>query len=160
MEDHDEFSLCQAQEADHPHFWTQHWRDCQNSYVSNCLEPHLIPFLNTHYPWGGYIFWSDKASSQYATPTTHFLDIKGVNYVHKEDNFTEVPQYRPVEDFFGLLATRVYRGNWVAKDTGAVKRRIRRSIAETPAQTVQATMMTVKRKLMRAYRVGLFDVCH
>ena len=92
--------------------------------------------------------------------TTDFLDSKGVNYVRKEDNPTEVPQCRPVEDIFGLLATRVYEGNWVAKNTEALKRRIRRCIRRIPAQTVQATMRTVRRKLMRAYRVGLFNVCH
>ena len=103
-------------------------------YVSNCLEPHLIPFLNRYYPQGGYIFWPDKASSHYARMTTDFLDSKGVNYVRKEDNPTEVPQCRPVEDFFGLLATRVYEGNWVAKNTEALKRRIRRCIRRIPAQ--------------------------
>ena len=35
------------------------------SYVDNCLEPHLIPFLNTNYPRGGYVFWPDKATLQY-----------------------------------------------------------------------------------------------
>ena len=82
-----------------------------NRYVSNCLELMLIPFLNTYYPRGGYIFWPDKASAHYAATTTSFLDSKGVNYVRKEDNPTEVLQCRPVEDFFGLLATRVYLEN-------------------------------------------------
>ena len=84
------------------------------SYVDNCLEPHLIPFLNTHYRHGGYVFWPDKASAHYASVSTSFRDAK------KEDNPTEVPQCRPVEDFFGLLATRVYHRNWVAKDVAAL----------------------------------------
>ena len=42
----------------------------------------------------------------------------------KEDNPTETPQVRPIEDFFGVLATHVYQGDWVAKDTEALKRRI------------------------------------
>ena len=59
--------------------------------------------------------------------------------VAKEDNPTEVPQCRPIEDQFGLLASRVYAGNWIAKDTEALKRRIRKCIAEIPDQTVQDT---------------------
>ena len=85
------------------------------SYVNNCLEPHLLPFVNTHYPRGGYIFWTDKATTHYARLTTTFLDNEGVNYVPKRDNPTAVLQCRPIEDFFGLLATRVYQRNWVAK---------------------------------------------
>ena len=72
----------------------------------------------------------------------------------------EVPQCRPVEDFFGLLSTRVDEGNWVANNVEALKRRIRRCLGEIPQEVVQATMMSVKRKLMRAYRFGLIDVCH
>ena len=37
-----------------------------DSYVSNCLSRQLIPYLNSHYPQGGYIFWPDKASAHYA----------------------------------------------------------------------------------------------
>ena len=77
-------------------------------YVSNCLTRQLIPYLNTHYPQGGYIFWPDKASSHYARITTDDLDANGINYVSKEDNPTEVPQCRPAKDFFGLLSTLVY----------------------------------------------------
>ena len=115
------------------------------SYIDNCLEPYLIPFLDTHYRHGGYIFWPYKASSHYARVTTDFLDSKGVSYVKKQDNPTEVPQCRVIEDFFGLLATRVYYWNWVAKDVLALKRRILKCISEIPAQTVQETILTVRR---------------
>ena len=131
-----------------------------DSYVSNCLSRQLIPYLNTHYPQGGYIFWPDKASAHYARITTDYLDANGINYVSKEDNPTEVPQCRPVEDFFGLLSTRAYEGNWVANNVQALKRRIRRCLGEIPQEVVQATMMSGKSKLMRAYRFGLTNVCH
>ena len=63
-------------------------------YVDNCLEPHLITFLDTYYH--GSIFWLDEASAHNARVTTDFLDSKSVNYVRKQDNPTEVPQYRPI----------------------------------------------------------------
>ena len=132
-----------------------------HSYVNNCLNPHLLRFLNTHYPHGqGYVFWPDKASAHYAGLTTTFLSDNNIEYVKKEDNPTEVPQCRPVEDFFGLLATRVYHKNWVAKDAEHLKRRIRKCLREIPLSTVQATMASVRRRLLRAYRVGLLSVCH
>ena len=78
----------------------------------------------------------------------------------KEDNPTEVPQRRPVEDFFGLLATRVYHRNWVTKDVPALKRRIRKCISAIPPATVQATMESVRKRLLRAWMVGVLEVCH
>ena len=72
-----------------------------------------------NYPRGRYIFWPDKATSHQARMTTEFLNTKGVRYVKKEDNLTEVLQYRPIEDFFGLFATCVYEGNGVAKNQKA-----------------------------------------
>ena len=51
-----------------------------------------------------------------ATLTTAFLDQEEVNYVEKEESPSEVPQCLPVEDFFGLLATRIHPRNWVATD--------------------------------------------
>ena len=95
-----------------------------DSYVSNCLSRQLILYLNTHYPQGGFIFWPDKDSAHYARITTDYLDANGINYVSKEDNPTEVPQCRLVEDFFGLLSTRVNEGNWVANNVEALKQRI------------------------------------
>ena len=51
------------------------------SYVNNCLNPHLLQFLDTHYPQGGYIFWPGKTSAHYAGLTTTFLDNNNINYV-------------------------------------------------------------------------------
>ena len=49
-----------------------------------------------------------------------------MNFVPKAINPPNVPQCRPIEDFFGALATKVYAGNWVVKDKTALVARIRR----------------------------------
>ena len=131
-----------------------------DTYVNKCLRPHLLPFINTHYSEGGYVFWPDKASAHYATSTLNFLRDSGVNFVAKEDNPTETPQVRPIEDFFGVLATNVYQGDWVAKDTEALKRRIQRCLERMPEEIVNSAMEGVRRRLGLAGRHGLFSVCH
>ena len=83
-----------------------------------------------------------------------------VNYVAKDLNPTEIPQCRHIEDFFGVLATHVYAKNRIAKDTIALKRRIRRYITRIPQETVQSTARTVRKILLRAYRLGILKVCH
>jgi len=131
-----------------------------DTYISRCLNPCLVPFLQEKYPNGSYVFWPDKASSHYSAKTKSFLEANGVNYVPKVINPTEVPQCRPIEDFFGVLATYVYAQNWIAKDTEALKRRIRSCIAKIPESTVKAASQAVRKRLLRAYRNGILSVCH
>ena len=131
-----------------------------DTYISRCLNPCLVPFLQEKYPNGSYVFWPDKASSHYSAKTKRFLEANGVNYVPKVINPTEVPQCRPIEDFFGVLATYVYAQNWIAKDTEALKRRIRSCIAKIPESTVKAASRAVRNRLLRAYRDGILSVCH
>ena len=87
-------------------------------YVNECLEPRLLPFIRANYPRGGYIFWPDKASAHYAGRTVTWMQDNEVHFVAKEDNPTEVPQCRPIEDFFCLL---VYEKNWSAKNIAALE---------------------------------------
>ena len=82
------------------------------TYITLCFNPVLVPFLEENYLIGGYVFWPDKASFNYNTRVTcSFLESHMVNYVPKELNTTEVSQRRPIEDFFGVLATHFYRNN-------------------------------------------------
>ena len=92
--------------------------------------------------------------------TLTFFDGHGVNYVAKDLNPTEVPQCLPTEDFFGVLATLLYAKNLIAKDTEALKRRIRRCITRIPQQTVQSTARAVRKRLLRAYILGILKVYH
>ena len=62
-----------------------------STYITRCLNPVLVPFLEENYPNGDYVFWPDKASSHYARATCSFLDNHGVNYVPKDLNPAEVP---------------------------------------------------------------------
>ena len=73
-----------------------------------------------------------------------------MNYVPKDLNPTEVPQCRPIEDFFKVLASHFYRKNWLAESTEALMKRIRKSVERIPAETVLATTQAVRKKLLRA----------
>ena len=85
-----------------------------------------------------------------------------MNNMKKEDNPTEFRSVEctPVEDFFGLLATRVYHRNWVTKDVAALKRPIRKGISEILPATVHTTMEFVRTRLLQAWQVGVLEVCH
>ena len=77
----------------------------QDVYMDKCLKPNLLPFLRGQ---GDCIFWPDLARAHYAKRTLSFLAEHGVKVVSKDINPPNVPQCRPIEDFFGVLATHVY----------------------------------------------------
>ena len=76
------------------------------------------------------------------------------------DRGSTMLQCRPIEDFFKVLASHFYRQNWLAEATEALKKRIRRCVERIPAETVLATVQAVRKKLLRAYRLGFFKFYH
>ena len=79
----------------------------QDVYMNRCLQPNLLPFSDGE---SDYIFWPDLARAHYARRTLDFLEMNNIPYVPKSMNPPNVPQCRPIEDFFGALETRVYEG--------------------------------------------------
>ena len=126
-------------------------------YISKCLRPNLLPFFARK---TNHIFWPDLASAHYSTKNLEFLNTSNVNFVPKAINPPNVPQCRPIEDFFGALATKVYAGNWVDKDTLALVARIRRCVSEFPLQVVHDMMTTSRTKLRNTYKHGISSSCH
>ena len=123
-------------------------------YISKCLKSNLLPFLARK---TNHIFWPDLASAHYSTKTLEFLNTSYVNFVPKAINPPNISQCRPVEDFFGILATKVYARNWVAKDTPALVARIRRCAREFPLQVVHDMMTTTRTILRNTYTHGIYS---
>ena len=109
----------------HREIWRVDLTVLKRIYISKCLRPNLLPFLARK---TNHIFWPDLASAHYSTKTLEFLNTSNANLVPKAINPPNVPQCRPIEDFFWALATKVYAWNWVAKDTPALVARIRRCV--------------------------------
>ena len=40
---------------------------------------------------------------------------ENINYVQKEINLPNIPQARPIENFWGCLVQKVYENGWEAK---------------------------------------------
>ena len=129
----------------------------QDVYMEKCLLPNLLPFLDGE---PDHIFWPDLARAHYAKRTLDFLELHNVNVVPKDMNPPNMPQCRPIEDFFGALATNVYDKNWVAADVGALERRLRSCVAAFPVEVVQRLMKTTRKKLRASYTDSIYAACH
>ena len=85
-----------------------------NTYSNVCLKRFLFPFVKKYHLDGNYVVWPDKASSHYAKKSIQMFNDNSVPFVMKSVNPTNLPQCRPIEDFFGQLSAEVYKHDWRA----------------------------------------------
>ncbi|MBK5647740.1 MAG: hypothetical protein I4N51_12150 [Acinetobacter sp.] len=116
------------------------------SYINNCLTK-LVDFIHQYHAGDDVMFWPDLASCHYARATQNWLRQNNILFVPKNDNPPNLPQARPIEDFWALLSRKVYDGGWQADNEEQLRRRIFRKIREIDVQAVQNFMTDVRRKL-------------
>jgi hypothetical protein len=125
----------------------------QEIYLKECIKRRLIPFVKKH---TNYIFWPDLASSHYAhSVLNHFREEK-INFVEKLDNPANVPEARPIEDFWGDLKREVYKGNWSATTIPQLKRRICYCLGKMDLKKIQERASEVHQRLDSISRFGIY----
>ena len=77
--------------------------------IDKCLNKRLLPFIDNYHRDFGYVFWPDLASAFYSIDSTTLMN-ENLNYVAKDMNPPNVPQARPIENFWGCLSQKVYKG--------------------------------------------------
>ncbi len=65
-------------------------------------------------------------------------------FISKKDNPPKVPKARPIEDFWSMLADKVYEGGWEATTELQLKRRISNKIKEIDMEVFKDMMKTIK----------------
>jgi transposase len=127
----------------------------QDTYINECLKPKLLPFLRKHHADSNYIFWPDLAKPHYSKTAIAWMR-ENVNFVEEEDNPPNVPQARPIENFWGCLAQKVYAKGWQAKTEDQLIRRIKNKLKEFDEIFLQSLMEGVTAKLRNIADKGVF----
>ena len=83
-------------------------------YINECLQPRLLPFIHKHHGDFNYLFWPDLARAHYSKESVAWMN-ENVYFVDETTNPPNVPQARPIENLWGILAQKVYEGGWEAK---------------------------------------------
>ena len=83
-------------------------------YINECLQARFLPFIHKHHGDFNYLFWPDLAGAHYSKESVTWMN-QNVHYVEKQSNPPNVPQARPIENFWGHLSQLVYEGGWEAK---------------------------------------------
>ena len=104
------------------------------------------------------IFWSGLASAHYAKKSIEWLEAENIRFVPKTLNPPNVPKARPIEDFWGILSSKVYAGGWEAKSVTQLIRRIRLKVKEVDMALMTRMMNDVEEKLSKIAESGPFAV--
>lgn len=130
----------------------------QDTYLEQCINNRLLPFIEQYHHNTNILFWPDLASSHYSNAVQQRLHEKNIPFVARQDNPPNVPQARPIETVWTLLERRVYENNWEAKNLDVLCRRIKEKVKELDRKMLQDMIEGVRKKLRKMWREGLYSV--
>lgn len=128
----------------------------QDVYRKECLEKKLLPFINKYHGNGNYIFWPDLATCHYSKANIQWM-TENINFVPKNLNPPNVPQARPIEDFWGYLIQLVYEDGWQAKTERGLASRIKNKLKEIDASRVKSFFRGVRARLRNIGNNGVYS---
>lgn len=101
-------------------------------YIS-ILKKTLLPVVSSFYKkYTYFVFWPDLARIHYAKEVLDFLKLNKIKVVLEKINPANLPEARPIENFWGDLKRLVYAKNWIVSDLNQLERRIRSCYAKMP----------------------------
>lgn len=126
-------------------------------YLSKCVRRRLIPYIRRNYSDGEYVFWPDQASSHYAKVVLDHLTAQKITFVEKQDNPANVPEIRPIEDFWSYLKSLVYAGGWEAKTRPQLVNRIKYCLKHVDQDRVHELGVAAKHRIDFVRRHGVIE---
>jgi transposase len=121
------------------------------------IKRGVIPFIKKHHSDGNYKFWPDLASSHYANSVVSYLNDQNIKFVPKHENPANVPEVRPIEDFWSILKGKVYENGWRAENLDLLRNKIRLCIRNMDQNLVQDLLASTSKRLDKIRRNGLIE---
>ena len=87
-----------------------------------------------------------------------WLDKHNIPFVHRAANPRNVLQARPIEDFWSILADKVYNGGWEATNSKQLINRMKREVKQINLKVVQTMINDVRSKLRKIEDCGPFKI--
>ena len=86
-----------------PFFADQQQAVTQTTYLNQCIEARLMPFIEKYHHRKIVLFWPDLARSHYGLKVVEYLDQNGIHFMPQQKNPQNCPQARPVETLWSIL---------------------------------------------------------
>ncbi|XP_031621019.1 uncharacterized protein LOC116339337 [Contarinia nasturtii] len=126
-------------------------------YIDQCL-PKLKQFIENHHARDEIMFWPNLASSHYAKETLNWLTEQNIPFVPEEDNPPDIPQARPIEDFWSAFKHKVYEKGWEARNEQQLMGRIERKLKEMDVSVCRDMVLNVRSILRKIEDNGPLSV--
>lgn len=126
-------------------------------YKKQCIEKRLHSFIKDHHSGDNYVFWPDKASSHYSNIVIDYFLENSINFVDYKDNPTNLPECRPIEDFWSLIKGEVYKNGWEAKDLKQLENKIKYCLKNFDNARIRDLILTIPRRLDYVRRHGVIE---
>ena len=102
----------------------------QETYLKECINKRVLPFIAKYHSNGNYLFWLDLAKAHYSNIVQQYLTEKNIPFVSRVDNPPIVTQARRLETVWTVLERKIYENNWQAKNIDHLVRRIKQKAKE------------------------------
>ena len=115
-------------------------------YIKECLQPRLLPFIDKHQSDISFQFVHNLARFHLSLET--IADMKeNLPFFDNTAIHLNVPQARPKENLWGILAQKVYEGGWEAKTQQEFISHMQSQLKKFDSNFLQSLMGGVKTKL-------------
>ena len=128
-------------------------------YQKKCL-PKVADFIQKCHENDDIVFWSDLASAHYAPTTLEKMQDPQIPFIPKSLNPPNVPQLRPIEDFWANLKINIYAGNYQPKSVDALIRKMKAALKDIPLSLYSCAMKKIPANIRTASRYGINSFIH
>ena len=127
-------------------------------YSTKCL-PEVASFIKKYHKGEDAVFWPDLASAHYSKRSLEEMERLNIDVVPKSANPPNVPQLRPIENFWANLKRRIYSNNFVAKTEEELINKTKKELKNMPARMFSSVMANVSVNCRKAARKGVEFFC-
>ena len=125
-------------------------------YIKECLTKRLLPFVEKYHRKEDVLFWPDLSSVHYAYACQEWFEKSGIDFVPKQINPPNLPQARPIEQFWSICKQNYKKITKKPKSARGFKR-IWWTVSQRVARSNGPNLMKgVRSKLKKIGREGVY----
>lgn len=121
-------------------------------YISECLQKRLLPFIRKHN--SPVKFWPDLASCHYSLDAMAWYESNGVDFIPKDMNPPNVPEFRPIEKFWAIGKRKFKATRRSIRNASDMLGVWNQTVAKIESTTVRTMMGRIKTKVRKFLRTG------
>ncbi|XP_065077549.1 uncharacterized protein LOC135700820 [Ochlerotatus camptorhynchus] len=96
--------------------------------------PEVASFIKKYHKGEDAVFWPDLVSTHYSKRSLEEMERMNIDVVPKSANPANVPQLRPIENFWANLKRKIYSNNFVAKTEEELINKTKKELKNMPTR--------------------------